>query len=144
MQTVIGQTSMGIPIARLPIQPNTMASVGGIRTLAQIGRPSAPLTTLPMATGGAPTGLVLRSSLSGPISGAPRPIMLAAALNPQTAPGVQPRLANPQAFTSIAIRAPANAPGQPGQATIIGQPMAGMNGVTAIPGWLISPFPVTF
>ncbi|VUZ49591.1 unnamed protein product [Hymenolepis diminuta] len=124
--TVIGQQSMGIPIARLPIQPN----MSGIRTLQPIGRPNAPLTTLSMGTGGPPTGLVLRSSLSGPMSGAPRPIMLAAALNPQNAQGVQQRMGNPNGqFTGITIRAPTNNPGQPGQATIIGQPMTGMNGV---------------
>nr|CDS30368.1 tfiia large subunit [Hymenolepis microstoma] len=121
--TVIGQQSMGIPIARLPIQPN----VGGIHTLQPIGRPNAPLTTLSMATGGPPTGLVLRSSLSEPMSGAPRPIMLAAALNPQNAQGVQQRIGNPNGqFTGITIRAQTGNTGQPGQATIIGQPMNGV------------------
>lgn len=111
---------MGIPISRLPIQPN----IGGIRALQPIARTNAPLTTLSM--GNNPTGLVLRSSLQGAMSGPPRPIMLAAALNPQNA---QQRMGNPQGFTSIAIRAPSNGPGQPGQATLIGQPMTAMNGV---------------
>ncbi|VDO09430.1 unnamed protein product [Rodentolepis nana] len=119
-QAVIGQQSMGINITRLPIQPN----VGGIHTLQPIGRPNAPLTTLSMGTGGPPTGLVLRSSLSEPMSGAPRPIMLAAALNPQNA---QQRIVNPNGqFTGITIRAQTSNTAQPGQATIIGQPMNGV------------------
>ncbi|CDS38219.1 tfiia large subunit [Echinococcus multilocularis] len=141
-QTCVGQQGMPIPISRLPIQPNSLAGVsggGGMRTLAPIARPNAPLT---MSAATPTTGLVLRSAIGtsvqapGTTAGRP-PIVLAAALNPQAA-GVQPRLANPLA--GIAIRTPlgASAPGQPGTATtatIIGQPtMASVNGVPTIPG----------
>ncbi|KAL5103679.1 Transcription initiation factor IIA subunit 1 [Taenia crassiceps] len=147
-QTCMGQQGMPISISRLPIQPNSLAGVGGgggvgaggaMRTLAPIARPNAPLT---MSAAAPTTGLVLRSAVGasvqapGTTAGRP-PIVLAAALNPQAA-GVQPRLASPLA--GIAIRTPLQAagPGQPGAATtatIIGQPtMASVNGVPAIPG----------
>ncbi|VDK23144.1 unnamed protein product [Taenia asiatica] len=147
-QTCVGQQGMPISISRLPIQPNSLAGVGGggsvgagvgMRTLAPIARPNAPLT---MSTTTPATGLLLRSAVGasvqapGTTAGRP-PIMLAAALNPQAA-GVQPRLANPLA--GITIRAPlqASGPGQPGTATtatIIGQPtIASVNGVATIPG----------
>ena len=141
---------MPISIARLPIQPNSLAAVGGgngMRTLAPIARPNAPLT-MPVAgvttVGGAATGLVLRSAVGASVpasatAAAPAtarpPIVLAAALNP--AQQQQQRLANPLA--GIAIRAPGQP--APATATIIGQPsLAGVNGVPAIPGILALTF----
>ena len=130
---------MPISIARLPIQPNSTAAVScgnGMRTLAPIARPNAPLT-MPVAgvttVGGTTTGLVLRSAVGASVPASATaaasattrpPIVLAAALNP--AQQQQQRLTNP--LTGIAIRAP-------GQPAIISQPaLGGVNGVPAIPG----------
>ncbi|VDD82687.1 unnamed protein product [Mesocestoides corti] len=129
-QACVGQAGVSIPIARLPIQPNTIGQPSAMRTLAPIARPNAPLTTATVAnlTPAQQPGIVIRSAVGAP-TGARQPIVLAAALNPQQQ-ATQPRLANP---VSIAIRAPLQ--NAAGQTTIIGQPgLPSVNGVQTLSG----------